>query len=301
MPLKGHASEWRGAFLVALSGTLFGFIGYLGTQLFHLHFSVENMLFWRFLIATSCVALLCFFAKQPIWPSQKKPSFLIKIALFATLSFSGASAFYFLASQYIGTGVAMVIFYSFPVFVTLFAWLLEGWRFTIPTFISLLAVIIGLIFLKGKETVGLNIVGLGLGIIAALSYAIYVYSNKHIAKQLDVRVLTLLVCFGNTLLFLLVACYTHTLHFPNDWHAWIYLAAIAIFATVLPIQLLLSGLKYISPIKASLLSVLEPVVSVCLGFMLLHESMSLTQLLGIFIVITGALYIQFDTPKQEEK
>jgi drug/metabolite transporter (DMT)-like permease len=49
--------EIKGTLLVALSGMLFGLMGFLGTKILYLQFSVENMLFWRFLIA-SCWMLL---------------------------------------------------------------------------------------------------------------------------------------------------------------------------------------------------------------------------------------------------
>ncbi len=37
------------SFLVAISGILYGFIGYLGTNLLRADMSVSTMLFWRFL------------------------------------------------------------------------------------------------------------------------------------------------------------------------------------------------------------------------------------------------------------
>lgn len=64
-----------------------------------------------------------------------------------------------------------------------------------------------------------------------------------------------------------------------------------IVATAIPIQLLLDGLKYVSPVKASILSVFEPLVTVFIGFVLLHETMSSLQSIGITIVLLGAILI----------
>jgi drug/metabolite transporter (DMT)-like permease len=289
----------KGTLLVALSGLLFGLIGYLGTKLFELHFTVENMLFWRFMIATLWILMVSMVIKRSIFPKKASPVSLLKTLLFATLSYSSGSAFYFLASQHIGTGVAMVIFYSFPVFVVLFSWLLNDWRINKYAVASLIAVVIGLLFLKGQGEHTLDLTGLVLGMVAAVSYAIYVYGSQDSAKAIDSLLLTLLVCLGNTIIFLILSLYTNSFILPTSWEAWFYICAIGIVATVLPIQLLLIGLKYISPIKASILSVSEPVVTVLIGMMLLDESLSTMQSFGIVIILLGAILIQFErVPKK---
>lgn len=292
-------SQMRGTLLVGLSGLLFGSLGYLGTKLLELDFTVENMLFWRFFVATFWILLVSALLKKNIFQTKNPDTSILKTLLFVTVSYSGGSAFYFLASKYIGTGVGMVIFFSFPVFVALFTWVLNGWRLNKYAIASLIAVVIGLLFLKGQGDNALDLTGLILGVIAALSYAIYVYGSQHSAKKIDSLLLTLLVCFGNMVIFLLLSFYTKSFVIPANPAAWFYICAIGIVATVLPIQLLLNGLKYISPIKASILSVFEPVVTVLMGLLLLGETLSYGQSLGIVIVLLGAILIQFERTHRE--
>lgn len=284
----------RGILLVALSGTLFGFMAILGTKLFECHLSLENMLFWRFLVATlwmlgSALSILKANDKKRV---NRAP--FIRIFLFCGVSYSGCSAFYFMASREIGTGLAMVIFFSFPVFVALFSWLFGHFKMNKQAFASLTAVVIGLIFLQSPNTKGASGLGILFGLMASLSYAIYVYGSQHTIKSLDSKLLTFLVCLGNTLIFFSLSCYTGRLSLPQTATAWFYVAAIGIIATALPIQLLLDGLKDISPVKASLLSVLEPIVTLLIGFFFLEETLTTIQSLGVFILLIGALAIQFE-------
>lgn len=288
------ASQLRGTILVAFSGMLFGMMGFLGTKLFYLDFSIENMLFWRFLIATAWIAISTMLFKSKVQKPIGHPVSVVKIFILGGLSYSGASAFYFLASKHIGTGLAMVIFFSFPVFVTLLAWALGTWKMNLIAFAALLAVMSGLFLLKGSGENSLDGAGIMLAVIAACCFAAYVYGSQHTTKYLDSRLLALMVCFGNTLIFLVLSCYTKSFMIPSTLTAWFYISAIAIVATALPIQLLLDGLKYISPVKASILSVLEPVVTVLVGLVLLGESMSYVQTLGVMIVLLGAILIQFE-------
>lgn len=285
--------EWYAVGLVALSGTLYGFLGYFGTQLLKGDFTVNSMLFWRFLIASLWMIGYSFWRQKKI--TLVKPTLQIYFLPFmlGALFYSGSSAFYFVASKYTGTGLAMVIFFCYPMFVALFAWLRKERKITKLTFLSLSIIVIGLMLLKGNDGNPVNLAGIIFAMIAALCYAIYVYKSKHILSRMGTLHFTSVVCLSCTLMFFVLALSTHSLVMPSSLKEWWAALAVGIFATAIPIQLLLEGLKIINQLKASILSVLEPVVTIIVGIMMLGESVSVLQTLGIFIVISGAIMIQF--------
>jgi drug/metabolite transporter (DMT)-like permease len=57
---------------------------------------------------------------------------------------------------------------------------------------------------------------------------------------------------------------------------------------------MLEGLKYISSLRASIISVLEPLVTVVLGVILLNESISNLQILGSCLILGSTLLVQFN-------
>ncbi len=289
-----HSHQLRGTLLVALSGVMYGCLGYLGTILLQAQFSIENMLFWRFFVALLWMMGWAYLRRDISAYQPARFSLLLKATLFASITYSGSSLFYFMATQRIGTGTAMVIFYAYPVFVMLFAWLLKRWQIDRYAFIALNAVVIGLCFLKGQGATTLNILGIVSAIVAGLCYAIYVSGSEQAVDQLPTGLLTLLVCLGNTLIYFLLSCVTQHFAWPTTLTTILCVLAIGIVATAIPIQLLLEGLKDISPVKASILSVLEPVVTLFIGFTLLHETLSSFQVMGIVIILAGALFIQFE-------
>jgi drug/metabolite transporter (DMT)-like permease len=289
-----RSNDLRGIMLTALSGTLFGLLGFLGTKLIQADFSVMNMLFWRFLIASLWILLFAFLTQRNIFKVHCSSKQLCKTAIFIIISYSANSALYFFASLYIGTGLAMVIFFSFPIFVALFSWVLTDWRLNRYVFISLLAVIVGLALLKGAGTKSLSLTGILLAVTAAISYAVYVYRSEHNTKNMSPAFLTLIVCVGSSTVFFLGALASHTFMLPSSSLMWLDVVFVGVVATALPIQLLLDGLRYISPVKASIISVLEPLVTVMAGVLLLHESISYLQFIGMLIILFGAIIIQFD-------
>lgn len=284
----------RGTLMAAISGMLYGMIGYFGIQLLNQEFSVPAMLFWRFFIAALWMFFIGLFSnKHHTLLLNCKPRTLCLLAGAGALCYSGCSAFYYLSSIYIGTGPAMVLFYAFPVFIILFSMIFDNWRMNKYTFAALLMVILGLILLNGRNMHITSLIGILYGLIAAFSYGIYVYTSQASSKKVDTHWLTLLICFGCALLFLALSHITDTFRTPHTTQAWTDILVLAIVATAIPIQLLLNGLKYISPIKASILSLLEPIVTVLVGMIFLHEKLVGLQALGIMIILFGALVIQF--------
>jgi len=287
---------FQASLLIAISGTLYGFLGFLGTRALGEHISLAAMLFWRFLIAgiwMSVFVLKKYYFRQ-LNNVIHKPT-LWFIFFIGAISYAGSSGFYFIASQYAGTGLAMVIFFSYPMVVACIAFIKSRENINIATVFTLLTMMVGLFLLKGNAaTHSLNAVGVFFGFVAAAFYAFYIVGSKRAAAVLvDSDLATMLLCFGSALIFLVAAVLSHTLVFPFSLKNSIYFLALGVFATAVPIQLMLEGLKYVSSIRASIISVLEPLVTMCLGVGLLHESVSHLQMIGALIILMGSLLIQF--------
>src|ERR1700704_3613667 len=107
-------SEKRGDGFAILSGLLYGLLGYFGMVLIRSGLSPFNLSFWRFFL--SLVFLWVIFISQPMKNLSNFKEHIKAVACGA-LFYSGPSTLFFIASQYIGTGQSMVIFFSFPAFV----------------------------------------------------------------------------------------------------------------------------------------------------------------------------------------
>lgn len=293
--------QLKGTLLVALSGILYGGLGFFGTKMQSAQIGINSMLFWRFFFAFIYMLLCTNVRKIDVRKLvvHKKD---YQILIFAIFAYCLSSLFYFVACRYVGTGIGMVIFFSYPIFVTLFSWLFSNWRMNLHVFLSLSAVMIGLILLKGQGQQTLNALGIFWGLIASLSFAAYIYSSKALATKIGTNVQTVLLCFGNSCIFFILAfSIDGHLGVPVTASGWVYGLLLGIIATALPVQLLLDGLKYIGAIKAAVLAVLEPIVTLIVGGIFLHELISPIQFLGISVLLAGTLIMQFDKPAAIEK
>ncbi len=280
--------------MIALSAALYGFMGYLGTYIINDNMSISCMLFWRFLIAG--LWMMIFVTKDIVRRENISfdPKIIIIMFLLSAAGYSGSSGFYFVSSQSIGTGLAMVIFFSYPIAIALYSWIVHRHKMSILTFLTLLLMFVGLILLHDFSGHTLSLNGLFMGILAALSYALYIIGSKKFATaDINSNLLTMIVCFGSASLFLILSLTTNSFILPQSGGAWASLLALGILVTALPIQLMMTGLQHMSATRASIISVLEPLVTVIVGIILLNESVTMLQFIGGFLIMASAIFVQF--------
>lgn len=282
--------------LVALSAVLYGFLGYLGTRVLEHAMPINTMLFWRFIIAAAWLSLFCIKNKyQQATASFRNWEVVFIMFLLGAVGYAGSSGFYFVASRYTGTGLAMVIFFSYPVLVALISWLLrqQQQKLDYKLLIVLAVMVLGLILMNHSATTHISAFGIIAGLISATCYAFYVVGSKHFSPQMDATFLAMVVCIGSAVIFYGLSFAANEFVLPSDQTAWLYLLALGIIATAIPIQLMLQGLKLISSLKASIISVLEPLVTLLVGMVLLHEGFTVWQALGGFLLLMGAMAAQY--------
>ncbi|AUH72441.1 DMT family transporter [Legionella sainthelensi] len=279
--------EYRGSIYAILSGFLYSFIGYFGLSAINGHLSASTMLFWRFLISSILILFI-------MLPKIKKNSDSYKnmfLAFLIGIFFYGISTWlYFLASLYIGSGLAMVVFFTYPVVIMLLNYFFYGQSIPKVYYLAILIILFGMVFMVDLDA-SFNLWGMVFAIASAFFYACYIIGSKR--NLLSPNMSTFMVCLGCTVTSFFVSFFNHSFIVPTSTTVWVHLFGIAVIATVIPILLLLYSLKYISSEKASILSVLEPVFVVIFGVLLLGEKIQLWSIVGIVLVLAGAVMTLF--------
>lgn len=282
-------------FLVALSAVLYGFCGFLGMELLQTLNTVPCMLFWRFFIAGIAAGLFCYLDRSSLPVRQLSRPVLIFTCFTAALGYALSSFTFFVASERIGTGLAVTILFSNPVLLVLFAWLIKKEEKSFLIGVTMLAIMVGLYLLEDPHgSQELSMLGLAAALLSAVFYAMYLAVSEYFSKLNEVQPLRLtsIICFGAAAMFLVPTIATHSFVSPPSLGCWGYLLIFSVFVTALPIQLMLLGLKYMSPVRASVISILEPLVTVVVGSLLLHEVASPVQRWGVAIILVGSLIVQ---------
>lgn len=283
------STEHRGSLYAILSGFLYGFVGYFGVSVIRSSISVTNMLFWRFFIASLIIGvLLSLQFKKTAYSRKDLGTAFINGAVFYGLS----CMIYFFACPYIGSGLAMVIFFTYPAMIMLLNHFLYGRRIPTIYYFAVIIIIAGMCFFVDPSEVQFDIAGIVLSILSAFLYAGYIVSSKKITS-LPPFISTFMVCLGCMTTFLFLSLANHSLAIPSAPAVWFNLLGISIISTTAPILLLLYSLNHINSEKTAILSVLEPIFVLIFGITLLGEPMKLQYVFGVVIVLTGALLTLF--------
>lgn len=283
-----NSSEQRGSVYAILSGFLYGFIGYFGLSAINQHLSASTMLFWRFLISSLLMAIILI----PQFKTFKQYSKPLLIAFGTGVFYYGISTLlYFYASLYIGSGLSMVIFFTYPVIIMVLNYFFYGQLIPKIYYLAIVIILFGMLLMIDMKQVGFDLIGIALGLASSFFYACYIISSKK--NEMPPNLSTLMVCLGCMTTSFIVSYLDHSLTIPQNMDAWLNILGIGVIATVIPILLMLHSLKYISSEKASILSVLEPVFVVIFGVILLGETLQPWHALGVVLVLLGALITLF--------
>jgi len=280
--------EHRGSLYAILSGFLYGFIGYFGISAMHGHLFASNMLFWRFFISSALILVVFFpkLKKRTDTPKQILGAFFIGVFYYGL-----STLLYFLACEYISSGLAMVIFFTYPVLIMLINFFIYKQGIPKIYYLAILIILLGMLCLVDMNELSFNMWGILLGVVSAFFYACYLIASKR--NKLSPNLSTLMVCVGCMVTSLIVSLFNHSFEIPSSTIVWVHLFGIAVIATVIPVLLMLYSLQYISSEKASILSVLEPVFVVIFGILLLDESLRFLSAVGIVLILVGALLTLF--------
>jgi drug/metabolite transporter (DMT)-like permease len=257
----------------------------------------NSVLFYRYSFAVIFWGLWVAFVKKI---SLKISKHEIIPIIFASFCFAMSSETLFASYNFIDGGIASVILFVYPIFVALIMAFGFKEKLKKSVILSIVLVLIGIVlFYKGKNGHNLNLTGVALVIISALSYAIYMVCIKtnQILKKINTSKLTFYVMlFG-------IPVFAFNLHFLLDLKPisypllWFDILMLAILPTVCAIETLTISIKLIGPTISSVISALEPVSAMIFCVLIYKEQITLKILLGIFAILFAVFIIIFDKKK----
>ncbi|AKM33026.1 multidrug DMT transporter permease [Pandoraea faecigallinarum] len=275
--------------LIAVSASAFGAMAIFARGATAAGTDIFAMLLFRFFIAA--VLLVVWSRLQGVrFPSRRQS---LHIALMGGVGYVGQSLCFFGALQYAQASLVALLLYLYPVFVTILAAVFLRERLT-PVKLGALA----LCSLGTALTVGGGQgqpLGMALAVAAALIYSGYIVVGARLTRGVDARATATLVCLAATVSFAAMAAVRGAqgmpLHWPASAGGWGALSAIAVCSTVVAILTFFAGLQRLGAGRASMLSTLEPVVTVLLAAMLLGETLTAAQWGGGVLIVAGVVWL----------
>lgn len=224
-----------------------------------------------------------------IWKEQKDVKWLIAFSLAGLLL---CQYTFFSAIKYSNTATATVLQ---SLNVVLMAVVVAVWNKKRMSKMQIAAIILAvsgtyLIATKGNLTsMDLSVKGLVFGILAAAGVVTYTLLSRPIVASWGNLIVTgwgMLI--GGSVFFVLIRAWI----FPEnlDFPAWAMIAVIVIIGTAVGFSVFLESVKYIGPVKSTLLGCFEPVSAMLLSAVVLGTRFTGIELLG-FVFVVGTVFL----------
>ena len=203
-----------------------------------------------------------------------------------------ATTCYFAALERITAGTTSLLLYLAPAFVVLLAWAF-GRR---PDRAQLGAVLLagaGLGLVVGLPgAADRNPAGLLFGAGAGAMYALYLLASERWLGGLPALACTGHMALSAALYFGVLAARQGTLTIPHGPAQWGAVAGLVLLPTLVAVPALYGAVNRLGAARASLLGTLEPLFTVLLAFVVLHEPLRPSVLLGGGLILAGAVLAQ---------
>ncbi|BAL87581.1 putative integral membrane protein [Actinoplanes missouriensis 431] len=282
-----------GPTLCLLSAVCFGALGVFGKLAFEAGVSPDTLLLVRFGLAALLLASFPLLRRRPE-VRTKTPGTLLAAALgLGALGYAAQATLYFEALQRMDASLLSLVFYLYPLLVTVTAVALGRDRLTGGKVVALLAASAGvLLVLLGAGGVAIDGTGVALAFGSALTYTGYILCSDRVVRRMPPVRLTTLVLTGAAAALAVRALVAGGVGLDFRADGWLWLTGIVLVSTVLPIVAFFAGLRRTGPSTAAILSTAEPVVTTALAAALLGETLTITQLTGGLLVLSSVVILQ---------
>ena len=284
-----------GVALALVSATGFGLMPVLGKVAYDEGAEPVGVLAVRFAIAAAALLLLARALGQPL-PRDRR---LGMLALLGGVGYVGQALFYFTALERISAGLTSLLLYVFPALVVLLsALLLREWPRPLAAGCVALA-LAGTALTIGPVEGGQGS-GVALGLGAALVYAVYILVSSRVTGVGAFAMAAVVLSAAAVATGVLAVVTRPAL--PSSATAWLALGGVALLGTFVAVTAFFGALALIGPSDASVLSTVEPVVSVVVAGLVLGERLSATQVCGGVVVLlaVGVLARAGSAPAEAE-
>lgn len=234
--------------------------------------------------------------------------------LFLLVAISGclrfvSEALIYLALSSLSPGIALTIFFIYPIITTLVAWGLFGDRFSLGRCLLIFSVLAGfvLVTLPDSRVGDFSRIGVNAAIGSAITFALHLILLQTYGKKLHgislswINFVSILVFSGLSLAVLpLPESWRFDLN-PSFWPS-LAIGSLVLAGTTLASRLLDTfSIKIISPVRASILGAAIPALTALLAFVLIQSSLQVQQILGMLLVTLGVAGLRFAQWRRQTK
>ncbi|AXK38986.1 DMT family transporter [Crenobacter cavernae] len=278
--------SFMGSLLVAGSAAGFGSMALFAHYAYADGVNPGTLTFLRFLIGAGLLGIWVL-ARGIALPRGRV---LAAYALMGGGLYCVAAWCYFAALQYASSGGVALMLYTYPLFVAGIAAATGNERFGRRERLAMGLAAIGLALALGGGGLGQPL-GLALGVLAGLLYAVYLVAGNRLGGSCDPFAAAFVVLASAATSNGLMLASGGGFALPQSEQGWLAVVGIGFFSSALALVALFAGMRRLGATRSAVLSTVEPLITIALGCVFLGEAWSALQWLGSLSIVAAALAI----------
>lgn len=278
-------NKLKGALYVGLGAASYGILATIVKFANNQDVHTSMLTFAQSLTGVIVLSILAFAYKMKRKTPKVTPKAKFKLMLFGT-AMGLTSCFYYLSIQYVSVSVGIILLMQS-------IWMSIVWEIiqtkNRPHWVKVLGgiiVILGTILATDllNDTVTLSWIGIGYGMLAAITYTITLHASSHVETGLPTIVRSQYLIIGSLIMVMIFWNKDIITYFDASMGLkWGVL--LGIFGTVIPPILFTKGIPLTGLGLAGIIAAIEIPVSIFSARMVLHEAVSPMQWLGVGIIL----------------
>lgn len=270
-----------------LSAIIFGSMPLLTKNIYAYGCDSVSSAFYRMSLSLVFVYLFLRIGKKMDMRINRRELFNLILAAFG---FMLTSLTLFQSYHFISSGAATSIHFTYPILIFLAVTALLRER---PTAVEILCIIMattGLVALMDFSQLA-NLQGIIYAFISAITYAFYsIYLEKsNICRMPPLKVLFYVNLFGAMMILGYALLTGKGIYRDFNGKEWMMVLLFSLIITVGATFLYQLAVIHIGAKNTSVLSTCEPIVSILIGFFILHENLTKIQLIAVLLIFIASL------------
>lgn len=288
----------KGYILAIISAVIFGLMPLMAKYIYSDGVNSLTLVFLRNFLALPSLAVLTFAKHRTFKISLKE---LPKISLISFFGCCITPVLLFSSYNYMATGIATVFHFVYPSLVVLIGIVFLKKKVPFSTTISVIMCFVG-ICLFYNPSAPFSLQGCAYALSSAVTFAIYVTMlssyKLNTAKGL---LLSFYISLISSIITFLLCIATNSLKLPSTLNGWVLCAIFAFMVTTLAVVFFQQGALIIGGEKTSILSTLEPITGIIVGFVAFNEPVTISIAIGSLLVVGASILTAISDIKKSSK
>lgn len=279
--VKGFFNRW-------VSATSFGLIPLFSIPVMAAGMQVPSVMVYRFAIGCLGILAVLLLKRTNLAISLKQAGQIALLALF----YDTEAILMILGYDYIPSGIATTLVFSYPIWTEVLMLLFFHEKFSWSTILALVLAIAGVAMLSGIGSGSISMLGVGIELLAGLSYSFYLvaYNQMGTLKQIpDLKLTFWIFVFGLVFFIVFSVAFSGKIQIPTNSSMLMSLIGLGIVCTALSNVALIPALKQIGATMTAILGAFEPLTAMIVGILVFGDSLTITVVIGFAFIIGAVL------------